>query len=101
MRLRLFLSFVVAAAFAGCSGSDSASSSPTSTPTIADSGRESTALAPAPSPYDALPESVRGHLDETFTGDFEEMIKRRVIRAGVVFNRTQYFIDHGEQRGFV
>ena len=27
------------------------------------------------------------------------MVKRRVIRAGVVYNRTQYFIDRGQQRG--
>jgi membrane-bound lytic murein transglycosylase MltF len=59
------------------------------------------ALPPVESPYDALPESVRDHLDETFTGDFDQMVKRRLIRAGVVFNRTQYFIDRGQQRGFV
>ena len=39
------------------------------------------------------------HLLEPFTGDFDEMVKRRVIRAGVVYNRTQYFIDEGVQRG--
>ncbi len=27
------------------------------------------------------------------------MVKRRVIRAGVTFNRTHYFIDRGQQRG--
>jgi hypothetical protein len=27
------------------------------------------------------------------------MVQRRLIRAGVVFNRTQYFIDKGVQRG--
>jgi membrane-bound lytic murein transglycosylase MltF len=58
-------------------------------------------LPPVESPYDALPDAVRGHLDEAFTGDFDEMVKRRLIRAGVVFNRTQYFIDRGQQRGFV
>jgi membrane-bound lytic murein transglycosylase MltF len=51
------------------------------------------------SPYDALPEEVRGLLDQPFTGDFDQMVKRRLIRAGVVFNRTMYFIDRGEQRG--
>ena len=58
-------------------------------------------LPPAVSPYDALPEEVRGALDKPFTGDFEEMVSRRLIRAGVVFNRTQYFIDRGVQRGMV
>ena len=27
------------------------------------------------------------------------MIKRRVIRVGVTFNRTFYFVDKGAQRG--
>lgn len=51
------------------------------------------------SPYDALPESARSVLDKPFTGDFDEMVKRRLIRAGVTFNRTHYFIDKGVQRG--
>jgi membrane-bound lytic murein transglycosylase MltF len=38
-------------------------------------------------------------LNRPFTGDFDELVKRRLIRAGVVFNRTQYFIDKGVQRG--
>jgi membrane-bound lytic murein transglycosylase MltF len=38
-------------------------------------------------------------LDQPFTGDLDEMVKRRVIRAGVTFNRTHYFIDRGQQRG--
>ena len=59
------------------------------------------ALPPVQSPYDALPEAIRGQLDQPFTGDLEQMVKRRLIRAGVVFNRSQYFIDRGEQRGFV
>jgi membrane-bound lytic murein transglycosylase MltF len=56
-------------------------------------------LPNVPSPYDALPEETRGLLDDPFTGDLDEMVKRRIIRAGVVFNRTQYFIDRGVQRG--
>ncbi len=51
------------------------------------------------SPYDALPEEARPILDSAFTGDVDEMVKRRLIRAGVVYNRTQYFIDRGVQRG--
>jgi membrane-bound lytic murein transglycosylase MltF len=53
----------------------------------------------APSPYDGLPETARLHLDEPFTGDLDQMVTRRLIRAGVVFNRTMYFIDRGVQRG--
>ena len=56
-------------------------------------------IPPTPSPYDALPPDSRGLLEKPFTGDFDEMVKRRLIRAGVVYNRTQYFIDRGVQRG--
>jgi membrane-bound lytic murein transglycosylase MltF len=40
-------------------------------------------------------------LDQPFAGDFDQLVQRRLIRAGVVFNRTQYFIDRGVQRGIV
>jgi len=56
-------------------------------------------IPPVPSPYDALPEKARALLDKPFTGDLDQMVSRRLIRAGVVFNRTQYFIDKGVQRG--
>jgi len=49
--------------------------------------------------YDLLPAEARGLLHDRFTGDLDEMIKRRVIRAGVAINRTHYFIDKGVQRG--
>ena len=56
-------------------------------------------LPPVPSPYDVLPDGSRELLDKPFTGDLDEMVKRRLVRAGVVSNRTQYFIEKGEQRG--
>ena len=56
-------------------------------------------IPPTASPYDALPEGVRAVLDAPFTGDFDAMVKRRVIRAAVTFNRTHYFIDKGQERG--
>ncbi len=58
-------------------------------------------LPPGPSPYDSLPAAARAILDRPFTGDLPRMVERRLIRAGVVFNRTQYFIDRGQQRGMV
>ena len=58
-------------------------------------------LPDVPSPYDALPPATREVLERPFTGDLDEMVKRRLIRAGVVFNKTQYFVDRGQQRGFV
>ena len=57
------------------------------------------ALPNVPHPYDGLPENARGILGAPFTGDFDEMVKRRIIRAGVAVNRTHYFIDKGVQRG--
>ena len=56
-------------------------------------------LPPVASPYDVLPEAARARLDRLFVGDLDQMVSRRLIRAGVVFNRTQYFIDGGTQRG--
>ena len=46
-------------------------------------------------------ESVRLSIDRPFTGDLDEMVKRRMIRVGVTFNRTHYFVDNGVQRGAV
>ena len=91
--------------FSGCSSSSSsnqsaAGSEASGTPQIVTKAQDDDEpLPPATSPYDALPEDVRLLLDKTFTGDFDEMVKRRIIRAGVVYNRTQYFIDRGVQRG--
>ena len=85
------MSCVVAVATA-CSGRQEAT--PAATPSAAE--------APIPetvSPYDALPEAVRVVMDKPFTGDFDELVKRRAIRAGVTFNRTHYFIDKGQERG--
>ena len=71
----------------------------------------STAAAPADDPAGSLdenappaymseiPEEMRSLLHESFSGDFDEMVKRRMIRVGVTFNRTFYFVDKGVQRG--
>src|SRR3954452_21379400 len=62
----------------------------------------SAAHAPLPdtaSPLDALPPAVRLRGGKPFSGDFDEMVKRRAIRVGVTFNRTHYFIDKGQERG--
>ena len=54
---------------------------------------------PPPSYEAALPEELRGLIDAPFTGDADEMLKRRLIRVGVTFNRTFYFVDKGAPRG--
>ena len=46
-----------------------------------------------------LPEAVRQAVSRSFTGDFDEMLERRVVRVGVTFNRTFYFVDKGVQHG--
>ncbi len=51
-----------------------------------------------PQKEEILPESLQ-ELDAVWTGDFEEMVKRRVIRALVVYSQRFYFIDAGIQRG--
>jgi membrane-bound lytic murein transglycosylase MltF len=91
------------AAAAGCGGSKEPA--PGASPTAA----PQPATAPtSPSDPDALPprlldtelpDSVRAIVARPFVGDFDEMVKRRLIRVGVTFNRTFYFVDHGQPRG--
>jgi membrane-bound lytic murein transglycosylase MltF len=51
-------------------------------------------------PYEtALPESVRAELNKPFKGDLDEMVERRLVRIGVPYSRTHYFVDQGVQRG--
>jgi membrane-bound lytic murein transglycosylase MltF len=92
----------LACAAGGCGGS------PAKAPGDAPSNAASSAAAPAdaaeaplppPAFESALPEGVREHLYERFTGDFDQMVKRRFIRVGTTFNRTFYFVDNGVQRG--
>jgi membrane-bound lytic murein transglycosylase MltF len=47
----------------------------------------------------ALPAAVRAELAEPFKGDLDGMVKRRLVRIGVAYNRTYYFVDKGRQRG--
>jgi membrane-bound lytic murein transglycosylase MltF len=83
---------LIVAAAAACSGQKEAA--PPTAPAATDAP-----IPDTPSPYDALPESVRLVLDKPFTGDFDAMVKRRAIRVAVTFNRTHYFIDKGQERG--
>ncbi len=83
----------VAAGFTGC-GSNKPPAPKEQTPAA-----EAEAPLP-PSELDTqLPEGVRGAVFKPFTGDLDEMIKRRAVRIGVTFNRTYYFVDKGVQRG--
>jgi membrane-bound lytic murein transglycosylase MltF len=98
------LASLIGACSSGPAAPPSASSTPNAAPAAAPASPSPAAEDDQPlptvrSPYDILPEAVRVKLDQPFTGDFDEMVKRRLIRAGVVVNRTQYFVDKGVQRG--
>lgn len=88
---------LLSAALAGCSGGGAPAPEPpaaTAPPAVASGAAED-----LPQPVEVLPEGVRAIASQAFTGDFDQMVKRRLIRVGVVVNRTFYFVDHGEQRG--
>ena len=104
--LDLVVVFLVSLLLAACSGGKDESkpagrtgeTTATTTPSAASAGEAEEPLPPLA--YEsALPEDLRGHLDEPFTGDLDEMVKRRLVRVGVAFNRTLYFVDQGVQRG--
>jgi membrane-bound lytic murein transglycosylase MltF len=84
---------------AGAAVAPAAADAVVSTGTVPPKTDDEEPLPGTSSPYDALPREARALLDKPFTGDLDEMVERRLIRAGVVYNRTQYFIDHGVQRG--
>jgi membrane-bound lytic murein transglycosylase MltF len=101
---RVVVALLMAAAAPACSRQQEAAPSAATAPPAPPAATAASDAADAPipdtgSPYDALPEAVRLSMDKPFTGDFDEMIKRRSIRVGVTFNRTHYFIDHGQERG--
>lgn len=70
-------------------------------PSAQASGAQGGAEQPLPLPpwETALPDPIRELVGRPFTGDLDEMEARRMIRVGVPFNRTHYFIDQGTQRG--
>ena len=85
-------------ATSGCGGSPA--KVPAGTPTTAAAPADAAdAPLPPPSYEAALPAALREHLYEPFTGDLDQMAKRRIIRVGTTFNRTFYFVDNGVQRG--
>ena len=91
---------------AGCSGKQQ---EPEPAGTVQDHAQSATVPAAAPAgadeplpplPYKStLPAFVRDELGVPFKGDLDEMVQRRLVRIGVTFNRTHYFVDQGVQRG--
>jgi membrane-bound lytic murein transglycosylase MltF len=60
---------------------------------------EGEAALPPPAYETALPQGVQAELHKPFTGDLDEMVERRLVRVGVTYSRTHYFVDKGQQRG--
>ena len=94
-RPSLLLLLLIAMLAVGCSDQNEKSSAEPS----AEPAPEVAPPVQTASPYDALPPAVRLAMDNPFTGDLDELVKRRVIRVAVTFNRTHYFIDKGQERG--
>ena len=104
------ITLLVLAAASGCTrqqegphqATETAPATATAPPATTDTPKPAATDATIPdtaSPYEALPEAVRVLADKPFTGDLDEMVKRRNIRVAVTFNRTHYFIDKGQERG--
>ncbi|HTO85895.1 MAG TPA: transporter substrate-binding domain-containing protein [Thermoanaerobaculia bacterium] len=56
----------------------------------------------AAQPAQPKKETLKGiptRISKAYVGDFDVMKKRRVVRVLVVYNKTNYFIDKGAQRG--
>ncbi|MGO9832374.1 MAG: transglycosylase SLT domain-containing protein [Myxococcaceae bacterium] len=57
------------------------------------------AQAPSAGELDAGVERELGTLLQPFTGDWDAIQQRGVLRALVVYSRTYYFVDRGSERG--
>lgn len=68
-----------------------------------ETGAESSGAAEAEPEEPPLPEPPPAELSEllpkAWEGDFDGMVKRRLIRALVTYNRTAYFLDGPRERG--
>ena len=93
---RGLLAIVVMLLASGCSGQEEAAPAASAGSSASTSSEEP---LPPPAYESALPEDMRSLVDQSFTGDFDEIIKRRIIRVAVPFNRSFYFVDKGVQRG--
>ncbi len=88
----------LAYAAGGCGGGPAKAPADAS-PAAAAPGDAADGSLPPPAYESGLPEGVRAVLFQKFTGDFDQMAARRVVRMGVTFSRTFYFVDKGVQRG--
>ena len=104
IRLAALGVLIAALTGAGCSGKQEepaplATAPAATTPAPAISEPVEEPLPPAVDFSAALPEGIRAQLNEPFKGDLDEMVKRRLVRVGVTYGRTNYFVEKGVQRG--
>jgi membrane-bound lytic murein transglycosylase MltF len=84
---------IVAALLVGCSTADrERDDDGESAPTVADFASD------VPSEELTVPDEVLPEWP-VWTGDLDAMIERRLIRALVTYNKTQFFFDQGQPRG--
>src|SRR5688572_1356414 len=101
MRMRIVLTAVLLAGIvvivAACGDKEAPAAKPVAEPS-AESEPEPLGLPPSRLETQ-LPPAVRNLVLTPATGDLDAIVKRRLVRIGVTFNRTFYFIDRGVQRG--
>ncbi len=68
-------------------------------PAHPEKGEVTGSSVPSERPLEALPPGLQERANQVYAGDLDGMVARRIIRAGVPFNRTFYFIDKGQPRG--
>ena len=99
--------------FSACGGEAPATSAaPQSSPPQASATQAApqTATAPADASEDARTQAEvdadqyglpPGIIAQKWTGDFDAMVERRVIRVLTTYSKTNYFVDKGTQRGAI
>ncbi len=58
-----------------------------------------TEAAATPEPIAAVPPALVAEMMAPFHGDFDAMVEARIIRVLVTYNKTNFFLDGGTQRG--
>jgi membrane-bound lytic murein transglycosylase MltF len=57
------------------------------------------AVLPVTPRADQSDSAIIDHVQAPWTGDFDQMVERQMIRVLTVFNQTMYFLDGAEQKG--
>jgi hypothetical protein len=56
------------------------------------------AVSPAASRADQSDPAIIEHVQAPWTGDFDQMVERQMIRVLTVFSQTMYFLDGADQK---